>query len=104
MSRHYYYNMKWLRLADCILLVFDANIKDEKIIVEFFEEVLEQRKNAELIFVANKIKQRVDYHDSDFWRKEERMNFINNLLKNGEDYIEIDCKEGYNIDELKQKL
>ena len=31
--------------------------KDEKIIVEFFEEVLEQRKNAELIFVANKIKQ-----------------------------------------------
>lgn len=43
----------------------------------------------------------MECNDINHWRKEDRMNFINNLRKFNEEYIEIDCKEGYNIVKIK---
>ena len=55
-------------------------------------------RSTHLIFVSNKVKLEDKYIA---WPKEDRIKFINNLRKFNEAHIEIDCKEGYNIDNLK---
>ena len=93
-------NISWLNKADCILLVLDASINYQKEgIIFYYEEILKRKaSSAYLIFVSNKIKLEDKYID---WSKEDRIKFINNLRKFNEAHIEIDCKEGYNIDNLK---
>lgn len=90
---------------DCILIAFDANNKKEKEeIIYFYEEYKKwKNKSAQLIFVANKVKNSNIYRQY-LWPKEERINFINNLMQVDEDCIEIDCKENYNINELKELI
>ena len=90
---------------DCILIAFDANNKKEKEeIIYFYEEYKKwKNKSAQLIFVANKVKNNNIYCQY-VWPKEERINFINNLMQIDEDCIEIDCKENYNINELKELI
>ena len=90
---------------DCILIAFDANNKKEKEeIIYFYEEYKKwKNKSAQLIFVANKVKNSNIYRQY-LWPKEERINCINNLMQVDEDCIEIDCKENYNINELKELI
>ena len=86
--------------ADCILLVLDASVSYRKErIIFYYEEILKRKaRSTHLIFVSNKVKLEDKYIA---WPKEDRIKFINNLRKFNEAHIEIDCKEGYNIDKLK---
>ena len=93
-------NISWINKADCILLVLDASVSYRKErIIFYYEEILKRKaRSTHLIFVSNKVKLEDKYIA---WPKEDRIKFINNLRKFNEDHIEIDCKEGYNIDKLK---
>lgn len=96
----------FIKSFDCILLIFDAyNQKEEKEALIYYCDAFKKNKaqSAHLVFVANKIKD--SYNDGNAcWSKEERINFINKLKQNDEEYIEIDCKEGYNIRGLKDLI
>ena len=93
-------NISWINKADCILLVLDASVSYRKErIIFYYEEILKRKaRSTHLIFVSNKVKLEDKYIA---WPKEDRIKFINNLRKFNEAHIEIDCKEGYNIDKLK---
>ena len=93
-------NISLINKADCILLVLDASNNYQKEgIIFYYEEILKRKaRSTHLIFVSNKIKFEDKYIN---WPKEDRIKFINNLRKFNEAHIEIDCKEGYNIDNLK---
>ena len=93
-------NISLINKADCILLVLDASNNHQKEgIIFYYEEILKRKaSSAHLIFVSNKVKLEDKYIA---WPKEDRIKFINNLRKFNEAHIEIDCKEGYNIDKLK---
>lgn len=99
-SGYRHLNIFWINKADCILLVLDASNNHQKEgIIFYYEEILKRKaRSTHLIFVSNKVKLEDKYIA---WSKEDRIKFINNLRKFNEDHIEIDCKEGYNIDKLK---
>ena len=102
-SGYRHLNILWINKADCILLVLDASNNHQKEgIIFYYEEILKRKaRSTHLIFVSNKVKLEDKYIA---WPKEDRIKFINNLRKFNEDHIEIDCKEGYNIDKLKELI
>ena len=87
---------------DIVLIVFDANDKGD-LNRRYYEAYLEKRtKSVKLIFVATKIKSKRVYS----WSHKDRLEFISKLIKEGDNYnyIEIDCKENYNIDKFIDML
>lgn len=93
---------QYINKMDIVLIVFDANDKGD-LNRRYYEAYLEKRtKSVKLIFVATKIKSKRVYS----WSHKDRLEFISKLIKEGDNYnyIEIDCKENYNIDKFIDML